>query len=44
MTAYYAIADSLGCLSGAIIGTLALVALKAANLRFLAVDFLESHA
>ena len=44
LTAYYAIADSLGCLSGAIIGTLALVALKAANLRFLAVDFLESHA
>jgi hypothetical protein len=42
MTIYYAIADSLGCISGAIIGTLVLLALKAANLRFIAVDFLES--
>jgi hypothetical protein len=42
LTAYYAVADSLVCLLGAIGGTLVLVALKAANLRFLAVDFLES--
>lgn len=42
MTVYYAIADSLNCLSGAIIGTIVLMALKAANLRFIAVDFLES--
>lgn len=42
MTAYYAIADSLNCLTGAIIGTGVLVALKKANLRFIAVDFLES--
>jgi uncharacterized membrane protein len=42
MTLYYAIADSLGCLSGALIGTIALPLLKAANLRFIAVDFLES--
>lgn len=42
LTVYYAIADSLSCLAGAIIGTGVLVTLKAANLRFLAVDFLES--
>jgi hypothetical protein len=41
MTIYYAIADSLNCLGGAIVGSLALLALKRANLRVLAVDFLE---
>jgi hypothetical protein len=41
-TVYYAVVDSLTCLLGAIGGTLVLVALKAANLRFIAVDFLES--
>jgi hypothetical protein len=42
LTAYYAVADSLICLLGAIGGSLVLVALKKANFRFLAVDFLES--
>jgi hypothetical protein len=42
LTAYYAIADSLVCLFGAILGTALLIALKRANLRFIAVDFLES--
>jgi len=41
LTAYYAIADSLGCLVGAIIGTTVLVSLKSSNMRLLAVDFLE---
>jgi hypothetical protein len=41
-TTYYAVVDSLTCLLGAIGGTLVLVALKAAKLRFIAVDFLES--
>ncbi len=42
MTVYYLIADSLNCLTGAITGTLILLALKRANLRILAVDFLKS--
>lgn len=42
MTIYYAIADSLNCLAGAIIGTAVLLALKRANIKILAVDFLES--
>lgn len=41
-TAYYAVVDSLTCLLGAVGGTLVLVALKTAKLRFIAVDFLES--
>jgi hypothetical protein len=41
MTIYYAIADSITCLAGAIIGTGVLVALKRANLKVLAVDLLE---
>jgi len=40
MTIYYAIADSLNCLAGAIIGTAVLLALKKANLKLLAVDVL----
>jgi len=40
MTIYYAIADSLTCLAGAIIGTSVLLALKRANLKILAVDLL----
>jgi hypothetical protein len=39
---YYAIADSLNCLAGAIISTAVLLALKRANIKILAVDFLES--
>ena len=42
LTIYYAIADSLNCVIGAIIGSAALLALKRANLRILAVDFLSS--
>lgn len=42
VTIYYAIADSLNCLVGAIIGTAVLLALKRANIKTLAVDFLES--
>lgn len=42
MTVYYAIADSLNCLAGAIISTAVLLALKRANIKMLAVDFLES--
>jgi hypothetical protein len=42
LTAYYAIADSLGCLAGAMIGTTVLVTLKSTKMRLLAVDFLES--
>jgi hypothetical protein len=41
VTVYYAIADSLCCLAGAVIGALVLVALKAANYQFIALDFLE---
>jgi hypothetical protein len=42
MTLYYAIADSLSCFAGAVIGSTVLLALKRANIRILAVDFLES--
>jgi len=42
MTIYYAIADSLNCLAGAIIGTAVLLALKNTNIKILAIDFLES--
>jgi hypothetical protein len=41
LTVYYAIADSLNCLGGAIIGTAVLLTLKRANLRIVAVDFLN---
>lgn len=41
MTLYYAITDSLNCFAGAIIGSTVLLALKKANIRVLAVDFLE---
>jgi hypothetical protein len=43
VTGYYAIADSLNCLAGATIGTAVLLALKRANLRILAVDFLKTQ-
>ena len=43
VTAYYAIADSLNCLAGAIIGTAVLLALKRANLRILAIDFQKTE-
>jgi len=43
MTVYYAIADSLNCLAGALIGTTVLLALKKANIRVLAIDFLEAR-
>jgi len=39
MTIYYAIVDSLNCLTGAIIGTAVLLALKRSSLRILALDF-----
>ena len=42
LTIYYAIADSLNCVMGAIIGSAVLLALKRTNLRVLAVDFLGS--
>lgn len=41
MTIYYAITDSLNCFAGAIIGTAVLLALKRANIKVLAVDFLK---
>ncbi|MEM3577497.1 MAG: hypothetical protein QXX51_03465 [Candidatus Bathyarchaeia archaeon] len=41
ITVYYAIADSLNSLAGAIIGTAVLLALKRTNIRTLAIDFLE---
>ncbi len=41
MTLYYAIADSLNCLAGAVIGTAVLLALKRSGIRILAVDFFE---
>ncbi len=43
MTVYYAIADSLNCLAGALIGTAVLSALKKANIRALAINFLEAR-
>ncbi len=42
LTIYYAIADSLGCLAGALIGTAVLVTLKSAKMRILAIDLVES--
>jgi len=42
LTVYYAIADSLNSLAGAIIGTAVLLALKRANIKTLATDSLES--
>jgi uncharacterized membrane protein len=42
MTVYYAIADSLNCLAGAIIGAAVLLALKRANIKTLAIDTLKS--
>jgi len=44
MTVYYAIADSLNSLAGAIIGTAVLLTLKRANIKTLAVDSLGSRA
>lgn len=41
MTIYYAIADSLNCVAGAVIGTGVLLALRRANLKILAVDLLS---
>jgi uncharacterized metal-binding protein len=42
MTVYYAIADSLNCLAGAIIGTGVLTALKRSGTRIMALDVLQS--
>jgi uncharacterized membrane protein len=42
ITVYYAIADSLNCLAGAIIGTGVLTALKRSGIRITALDTLES--
>ncbi|MDH5448307.1 MAG: hypothetical protein OEY24_01680 [Candidatus Bathyarchaeota archaeon] len=42
LTLYYAIADFLNCLAGAIIGTAVLLALKRRGTRVLAVDFLQT--
>jgi uncharacterized membrane protein len=42
MTLYYAIADSLNCLAGAIIGTGVLIALKRNGISISAVDYLKS--
>jgi hypothetical protein len=42
LTAYYAIADSLVCLFGAILGTAVLITLKTVNVRYIAVDSLET--
>ena len=41
MTLYYAVADSLNCLTGALIGTAVLVALQKSGLRFTAIDSLR---
>jgi hypothetical protein len=41
LTLYYLIADSLGCLAGALIGTAVLLALKNTNMRIIAADFLR---
>jgi uncharacterized membrane protein len=43
VTAYYAIADSLNCLAGAIIGTAVLLALKRANIKNIAIESLGSE-
>jgi hypothetical protein len=42
ITIYYAIADSLNCLMGAIIGSGVLLALKRSGIRVTAIDYLES--
>jgi hypothetical protein len=42
LTVYYAIADSLNCLTGALIASGVLVALNRAGLRFTAIDYLRS--
>jgi len=44
MTIYYAVADSLNSLAGAIIGVAVLLTLKRANIKTLAVDSLEPRA
>lgn len=41
LTVYYAIADSLNSLAGAIIGTAVLLALKRANIKTLVIDYLK---
>ncbi len=43
LTIYYAIADSIGCLAGAVIGTAVLLALKRRGIQVLAVDFLQKR-
>jgi hypothetical protein len=42
MTVYYAIADSLNCLIGAIVGTGVLIALKRSGIRITAIDYLQA--
>jgi hypothetical protein len=42
LTAYYAVADSLNCLAGALIGTGVLVALKRSGIRIMAFETLKS--
>lgn len=42
LTVYYAIADSLNCLIGAIIGTGVLVSLKKSGIRITAIDYITS--
>ena len=42
MTLYYAVADSLNCLAGAIIGTSVLTALKRTGVRIMALDVLQT--
>lgn len=43
MTVYYAIADTLNCLAGAIIGTAVLITLKKSGLRMIALDFFNQN-
>jgi hypothetical protein len=43
VTLYYAIADTLACVTGAIIGTAVLLSLKRANIKATALDFLKSN-
>ncbi len=42
MTLYYAIADSLNCLTGAIIGSAVLIALQKSGIRVTAIDRLHA--
>jgi len=42
-TVYYLIADSLGCLAGALIGTAVLLAVKNTNMTIIAADFLKTN-